>query len=240
MNIPLSREYEYWSPEPLFAGETVFCLASGPSLTLDVCDKLAGRRTIAVNSSLSLMPDASALFFTDSGWFEAGRLPQYCGNVRGTSDVWPRRVQLEDFTGLIFTMSKSAKIVLPDIVKRVKGDGDPDPSISPPNFARGPGVIQQGRSSGHTAVSLAIALGAKRVVLLGYDMRFVGGREHFHQEYKGPRDVDIYQRDFIPAFKGWDAAAKAVGVEILNATPESAVREFRSVTLDEVLECEAC
>jgi hypothetical protein len=67
--------------------------------------------------------------------------------------------------------------------------------------------IRQGRSSGHTAISLAIALGASRVVMLGFDMRFVDGREHHHSEYKGPRDMQLYEREFVPGFEGWNAAA---------------------------------
>ncbi|EJN11848.1 hypothetical protein PMI42_04863 [Bradyrhizobium sp. YR681] len=210
-----SRELEYWSPEPLFKGETIFCLASGPSLTADICARIRGRRTIAINSSAVLAPWASVLFFTDSSWYEA------------------RRDLVANWCGLVISMSRTAKRELPDKVKRVQGEGDPQ---ALPGFSRGPHVIQQGRSSGHTAVSLAIALGASRVVLLGYDMRFVAGREHCHDEYKGSaRDAEIYSREFVPGFAGWDEAARAVGVEVVNATEGSAVKEFRFAPLDDVL-----
>lgn len=214
MTIAATRELEYWSPEPLFEGETIFCLASGPSLTAEICARVRGRRSIAVNSSVALAPWASVLFFTDSGWYE------------------PRRELVANWPGLVVSMSRTAKRELPDKVKRVQGQGDPQ---GLPGFSRGPHVIQQGRSSGHTAVSLAIALGAVRVVLLGYDMRFVGVREHCHDEYKGSRDVEIYQREFVPGFAGWDEAARAVGVEVVNATEGSALKEFRFMSLDEVL-----
>ncbi|MCP1832831.1 hypothetical protein [Bradyrhizobium sp. USDA 4545] len=214
MTALATRELEFWTPEPLFRGETVFCLASGPSLTQQVCDRVRGRRTIVVNSSAPLAPWASVLYFTDGGWYE------------------PRRELVANWRGLVISMSRAAKAELPDKVWRVQGEGDPQ---FPPSFARGPGVIQQGRSSGHTAVSLAIALGASRVVLLGYDMRFVEGREHCHQEYKGPRDMDIYEREFIPGFAGWNEAARAVGVDVINATEGSALKEFRFMSLDEVL-----
>jgi hypothetical protein len=214
MTAAATRELEYWSPEPLFKGETIFCLASGPSLTAEICQRVRGHRTIAVNSSAVLAPFADVLFFTDSGWYEE------------------RRQLVANWAGLVISMSRTAKRELPDKVKRVKGEGDPQ---ALPGFSRGSHVIQQGRSSGHTAVSLAIALGASRVVLLGYDMRFVGGREHCHDEYNGPRDVDIYSREFLPGFAGWDEAARAVGVEIVNATEGSALKEFPCVSLDEVL-----
>lgn len=98
----------------------------------------------------------------------------------------------------------------------------------------GAGVVRDGRSSGHKAVGLAIALSAKRIVLLGFDMRVVDGRSHFHDAYQA-RDPALYEQSFIPAFRGWNEQAKAAGVEVLNATPNSALEEFSRVDLDEVL-----
>lgn len=207
------RDFEYWTPAPLFKGETVFCLASGPSLTQEVADRIKGRRVIVVNSSCMLAPFADVLYFTDSGWYEQ------------------RREIVANWPGEVISMSRSAKRELPDKVKRIKGE------LMPGFPAMGSAAIRQGRSSGHTAVSLAISLGAARVVMLGYDMRLVGGREHCHSEYKGPRDIDQYSREFVPAFKGWNEDALKVGVEILNCTPESAVTEFPFADLDEVLSC---
>lgn len=215
MNVrPATREFEYWTPDQVFAGETVFCLASGPSLTQEIVDKIRGPRTIVVNTSVNLAPWADVLFFTDSGWYE------------------PRRELVANFAGLVISMSATAKRELPDKVKRVQGIGDPQGGCFPKLGSPG---VRQGRSSGHTAVGLAIALGASRVILVGYDMRMVGGREHHHSEYSGPRDLDQYAREFVPAFNGWNEDAHKVGVKILNATPLSAVREFPMVNLEEVL-----
>ncbi|MCK1686617.1 hypothetical protein [Bradyrhizobium sp. 145] len=57
----------------LFKGETIFCLASGPSLMAEICQRVRGRRSIAINLSAVLAPWASVLFFTDSGWYEPRR-----------------------------------------------------------------------------------------------------------------------------------------------------------------------
>lgn len=237
-----------WTPELLFLGETVVCIASGPSLTPEICAKvcaaqLAGKcRVIVVNSSCMLAPWADVLFFTDSGWYDA------------------RKEMVRDWQGLVVTMSRQAarELNAPGMplhngrprVLRVKGCGDPD---APPRVRAAPGVlpkvpgfpdlgspeIQQGRSSGHTAVSLAAATGASRVLMVGYDMRVVNGREHHHSEYKGPRDLSIYENEFQKAFRGWNEAAQASGVEILNCTDGSAVTEFPYRPLDEVLSCAA-
>lgn len=212
-------ENDYWTPEPWFKDQTVFVLASGPSLTQEVCDRIKGRNAIVVNASFKKAPWAKVWYFTDGHIYE---------KYRDEVASWP---------GEVVCMSKLAKQELNKQIKRVRGEGDPtSPGIEFPTI--GHHSIRQGRSSGHTAVSLAIAMGANRVPLVGFDMRFVEGREHHHSEYHGPRDAMLYEREFVPGFQGWNAAGLRAGVEIVNCTQDSAVTEFPMVSLEEVLQCE--
>jgi hypothetical protein len=219
-----------WKPEPIFNRESVFVVASGPSLTQEIANKLGGRRVIAVNSSAKLLPFADVLYFTDSGWYDTNR---------EFVKAWP---------GLIVSMSRQAKRELddpavnpgPPRVLRVKGIGDPN---WPPRLPGMPkrlgfpplGTLWQGRNSGNTAVSLAIAMGATRVYLVAFDCRVVNGREHFHSEYKGPRDLSLYDNEFKVAFNGWNEAALNSGVEIFNCTDGSAITEFPFIDLEDLL-----
>lgn len=221
MNAPQRQqetpwEFDYWTPEPWWKGQQAFVLASGPSLTQEICDKVRGRNAIVVNVSFRLAPWAPVWFFTDSSIYE-----RYRDDVR----TWP---------GEVITMSRTAKRELNKAVKRVKGEGDPTLPVRefPP---LGHHSILQGRSSGHSAISLAIALGASQVVMLGFDCRLVDGREHHHNEYTGPRDPDLYAREFAPAFDGWNAAALRAGVQIVNCTQDSAITEFPFSDLDDVI-----
>jgi hypothetical protein len=222
----------HWAVEPLFAGQTVFCLASGPSLTAEMVGLVMDRPTIVVNSSALLAPWATVLYFTDSSWYEQHR------------DL------VAEFPGLVVTMSRTAKRELPDKVRRIKMFGDPDlPAMFPPV---GSGLVRQGRSSGHTAIALAIAMGARRVVLLGYDCRVVDGREHHHDDYLIGGRVDYptekedprwnnkreYSTVFVRGYYGWKLSAAAAGVEILNATPGSAITEFDRIDLRHFLATE--
>lgn len=213
----VDRSVEFWTPEPIFKGEVVFCLASGPSLTPAIVDRLRGCRVVVVNSTCLLAPWADVLYFTDSGWYAAHK------------DV------VTNWAGLVVTQSRSAKRELPDKVKRVVGCNDPyKPPQFPPPCAR---TVQQGRSSGHTAISVTIAMGPPRMIaLVGYDMRIVDGREHHHDEYRGiARNLEIYASEFVPAFNGWARAARDAGVTIVNCTPGSAITEFPFADLDDVL-----
>lgn len=250
-------EKPIWTPEPLFNGETVFCVACGPSVPDDIAEKLSGKRVIAVNTAVYKVPEADVLFFTDAGWFEGfgeadGRNKSLSG--RPGNDVWPRRQFVEQFSGLVVSFAPVVKRVLDDPsnpypmarkprVCRVKACGAPTAQpkwlgshVFNPRFPPiGNKEIWGGRSSGHTAISLAIAMGAKRVAMVGYDMRVVGGKEHFHADYKNGRDLSIYANEFVPGFNGWNESAWASGCEVLNCTPGSAVSEFAFANLEDLL-----
>lgn len=76
-----------------WAGETVACIASGPSLLQEDVDQVHGRaRVIAVNNNFSLAPWADALYASDYLWWEH-YLPQ---------------VDAAAFAGERWTMSESA------------------------------------------------------------------------------------------------------------------------------------
>lgn len=200
---------EYWTPPLLFSGDTVFLLGGGPTLTKADVARLDDQVTVAINSSCLIAPMADILYFTDTNWFE---------DHRRIIEAWP---------GTVVTQSRVAKATLPDRMHRIRTKVKDD-------FTRGEEELKFGRSSGHSAISLAIALGAARVVLLGYDMRIVDRRSHHHDEYPH-EDAKLFTHDFLLAFEGWNAAAERIGVQVLNATPGSALKEFPMTTLDEVL-----
>lgn len=200
---------EYYAPPMLFEGQTAFVLGSGPSLTARDVERLRHRNVIAVNTAATVAPSAPVLFFNDSGWF---------AKHRHLVGAW---------SGLALTTARSVLRDAPN-VRCVLFENRPD-------FPQpGCGVFKVGRSSGHRAVSLAIGMGAMRVALLGFDMREVNGRSHFHDEYRC-RDPKLYALSFIPGFDGWDAAARKVGVDIVNCTHGSPLTELRISDLEEVL-----
>lgn len=206
---------EFWTVEPLLAGQTVFCIASGPSFTLEVASRLVGQRCIVINGSCRIAAaaglDGEILYFNDSGWFKR------------------HRPEIDAWRGPILSVSAKAKATMPERIRRIQCQ---------PGSGFAPGIVRVGRSAGHIAVALAPAMRAWRVVLVGYDMRPdpETGREHCHDDYVGKtRDLGIYEREFIPGFAGWDAQARAAGFEVLNATPGSALHEFRHIDLSEAL-----
>lgn len=202
---------KYWIPEPIFARQRVFCLASGPSMSGEVAGAVKGHPAIVVNSTMHTAPWADVLYWTDHSWFE------------------PRISLVNVWRGMAITSNRRSAAALPDKVRLIK-------MARSNRFRLSDGVVREGRTSGHAAICLAIAMGAREVVLLGYDMRVdENGREHHHNDYDGKRNLDLYAKSYLPAFNGWDEQAKGVGVRIINATPGSAIMEFERSTLDQVL-----
>jgi hypothetical protein len=214
----MSRQNEYWTPKPLWKAETAFILAGGPSLRDFDVSRLQGRMVMVINSSCYIAPWADILYFIDSSWWD---------NHRDIVMNWP---------GLVMTDSRRAKGEAPDRLHRLQHEQRHN--FPPP----GSPAIRYGRSSGHMAVSLAVSLGCARIVLLGYDMKVSGDRSHHHDDptYRNSEEnlkflSETYSSTFIPSFKGWHQAGLKAGVDIVNATPDSALQEFPFVNIEEEL-----
>jgi hypothetical protein len=193
--------------------KTVLILGGGPSL-LDLIDTIEAKlplgpdyAIITINEAIYLSLYSDILFFRDLSWF--------FGN-RNIVDIW---------NGTVISSTPSS--FYPKKVKVIKTTHCEDFLISG-------GTIKYGRTSGHLAVSLAINMGAKRCVLVGFDCRIVDGRSHFHDKPSNACGV-LYKSDFLPAWNGWGEATRRVGVEVWNATPNSAILEFPYRPLSEIL-----
>jgi hypothetical protein len=101
-----------------------------------------------------------------------------------------------------------------------------------------PGVIGWGGNSGFHAINLAAQFGARRIVLVGYDMTMKNGL-HWHGAH--PRglnnptkgNVDRWRR----AIDGGAPVLEAAGIEVINATPDSALQAYPFMPLEEALSC---
>jgi hypothetical protein len=107
-----------------------------------------------------------------------------------------------------------------------------------PGLDQRPEFISQGSCSGEGAAALAQKLGARRIVLAaGFEMHFVNGVSHYHNEHKRKKPVEEarYTNVFLPGFVKLKGYLEELGVEILNATPNSRLTMFKQVKLEEVL-----
>jgi len=86
-------------------------------------------------------------------------------------------------------------------------------------------------NSGASAASLAIAAGAARVILLGYDCQKTGGQVHWHADHPAPMGNARSIGNWPTQFKGLARYAAARGVPIVNASRATALTMFPRVDL---------
>lgn len=198
---------------PNWKGEVVMVVATGPSAADVPLDKARGLvRTIAVKDGWKLAPWADCLYAADHHWWEAHK---------GVMAYKGRRICYDDRT-----------------VERWRGENPLQVKIMRGNkdmiFGQ-PGVIGWGGNSGFHAFNLAIQFGARAVILVGFDMRVDRGLHFFgaHPYSMAPSEPNV--RRWAATLNAQAAAIKALGVEVINCSPVSAISAYPKMTLEDAL-----
>jgi hypothetical protein len=192
-----------------FAGETIVCVGTGPSLTREDVEFCRGRaRVIAIKHAVEYAPWADVL---------------YAAGADG-SQWWQRNGEaFEGFTGLRYTLdSEAAKWA--QVLRWTGFNG----------LETDPGALKSGKNSGYSAINLAVHLGAKRIVLLGYDQEpDAKGREHFFGAHWHKKPVPF--QAFRPLFDTLIGPLAALTIQIVNASRHTALTCFPRLPLAEAL-----
>lgn len=197
---------------PWADGRPVLILGGGPSLTARQVAFCYRRRRvprcIAINDSFRLAPWADALYACDLGW-------------------WARTPEAAEFHGLKFGLARVTRHYpgvwgwLPTVAAGGKNHG----------FDPRPGRMRTGGNGGHQAIIAAVQLGARKIILLGYDMQAAAdGRCNWHDYDPTTPNPTIYPR-FRAAFDTLKHDLIHLGVTVLNATPGTALEAFPPVPL---------
>jgi hypothetical protein len=210
--------------KPDWHGEPVLVIASGPSLTAQVSRQcrlarwLDGWKVLAVNDAYKAVPWADALYAADKAWwqvhrgaddFEGERFTSHCpGSLEFCDD---KTELVKQFSGLTLINARSGK-----------------------DFSNNPEYIHYGEQahSGFQAVNLALLKGAARVVLVGFDYRFIEGKSHFFGDHSNGLAQFEESKFRLLA----DAFKTAPSDRVVNTTPGSRLTAYPQVTLDEALQ----
>jgi hypothetical protein len=105
-----------------------------------------------------------------------------------------------------------------------------------------PKMVCWNNNSGAAAISVAVNAGAKRVILIGFDMKLDDKNyQHWHDLYGKGNNTDVRRMQRLPfdrhlrGFAPIAQDAKRRNVEILNASPDSRITEFPKYSLKELL-----
>lgn len=201
-------KYTYSNIEKIWPGETVYLIGGGPSLKNFKWNSLTGKKTIAINKAIKFYPNADAMYWTD-----------------GRIYAWHKE-EIHEFKGLKYTIRAMPYSTDVKILRRGKKFG----------FEPSPNTISHGNNSGYAAINLAIHLGAKKIVLLGYDMGMTAEGTHFHDGYPvNATSAKIYQEQFLPGFDILKNELRGKDIQIFNASPTSNLKTFTKVTIEEAL-----
>lgn len=199
-------------------GATVAIIAGGWSLTKSqVATARAWRHAggeprivMGVNDAYRLAPWIDALYAADPQWWTM--------HIRAVRDCYIPQMMSQDESaaeqwGLRYT-----------------------PGVDKHGLSFDPNVIHYGGNSGFQALNIAVLSGARRVVLLGYNMSAPDDKPvHWFGDHPAGLSTNRSYPNYV---KNFDRAAKqllARKIEVVNATPNSALQCFPVATASDAL-----
>lgn len=202
-----------WSPSPIWSGQDAYVVGGGTSLRSFDWDSIRGKNVIGCNSAFVLGTSiVKVLIFGDwAWWLEIGakRLPEFGGLVVGTNHRIPR-----DHPGWLLTMDRH----------------NPEDEL-------GTKDLGWFGNTGAAAVNLALILGARRVFLLGFDMK-VGPKGKKDHNWHDLRYEEGNPQAYVLFRKRFEKLAKSLpkvfpGCEVVNVTNDSDLDLFPKVSIAE-------
>ena len=223
-----------WCVPRIWEGGTCWIVGGGPSiidqfnipaevvekvrlqeLTISAYSPFMGalhtQHVIGVNGAYGLGDWVDVCFFGDKNWYfdNKKKLLQFHGLVVGCSNFFKRGLWRDE--PIKYLERHKHRFGISDDSKKVCWN----------------------LNSGAAAISFAYNTGVKRIVLLGFDMQLAGGKGHWHNLYKGKTNMPFTKH--LMGFEQIAQDAKRLGVEILNASPNSKITEFKKVTVKDLL-----
>jgi len=200
-----------WEPKQWWPGEDIIIIGGGPSLEGFDWERLIPYRTIGCNDAYQLGPEVcDVCVFGDQKWFNA------------------HKADLINFPNPVFTNQPFLHTSSPDWLRTMS--------------RRPSGLYRQelgwGGNTGCIAINLALILGAKRVLLLGFDLkRGLKGQSNWHPHNVGVPNEASWKR-FKIGFQqiACDLPKVFPGCSIFNLGPDSGLDVFPKMELDDVLE----
>jgi len=198
--------------------QAVFSKDLPPSAYSPYLSPIHSKHIIGVNAAYLIGDWIDIVFFGDRGWFLRNRL------------------ELAKFPGIKISCNPKLSKLTSERIKCVVKDGK-----QPRGINSHPDKVSWNNNSGAAAISVAANMGVKRIILLGFDMTLDDNdRQHWHGLYgtANRRTRDPKRLPFNRHLRGFPQIAKDAkrrNIEILNACPNSEIKQFKKVTVEEIL-----
>jgi len=210
---------------PQFDGETVVCCATGPGLTPEVVEMIRpyhARGVVKVaglNDSYRIIDFLDVFYACDEKWWDVHTKPDFVlkqpvGVMEIPAQMWGNQT----------AWSLLRKYPHVNVVQGQSKKG----------FSTDRNVIHWGNNSGFQLLNLVHLMGARQMILVGYNMGVPEGQDvHFFGKHPAPLSQGGNQyRGFVKQF---DSIQPEIRAGIFNATVETTLRCFTRVDLNEAL-----
>jgi len=192
----------------IFKNKPCVCIASGPSLSTADISYIHSRDvyTIVVSDCFRLLPEADILYSCDAKW-------------------WASNPDTKNFMGIKFSLQKT-----PDkSVICMENGGRYGVSLEWP-------YLRTGDNSGYQAVNLAILLGAKKIILTGYDMDYdAQGKSHWFGNHKTLINPPINRLKQFAANFNTLADDLMDDIKIINCSIHTKITAFKQANIKDVI-----
>lgn len=234
-----------WSVPRVWSG-TAFVVGGGPSISDLDLSKLKGHRVIAINSAFEDLPFADVCYFMDCYWFDnnkaklihfAGLKVTNCDNCEGVK--WVKFLKRKE-PRLGFSIDH------PNCIARGTNSGHGAIDLAGKLGANK--IILLGfdmrivPEDPKDQEALENALESEKIVKAlsegNYDTIPIKFKHNYHSRHKRVVSPAIYKNVYLAEGKGFETTArqaKELGIEIINATPGSALKDFPIVSPDEII-----
>lgn len=168
-------------------------------------------RTIAVNDAVRLAPWADVLYSSDVPWWKRfHRSGQTFAGLKYAASVGGRQLR-DDYPWPDVTVLKNTGIA---------------------GLETNPNGLKNYNNSGGAAINLAVHFGAKRIVLLGYDMGLgPNHRKHFHGDVGNSSPYADFRRHIATMVE----PLKALNVDVINCSRHTKLLCFPRMDLEQAL-----
>jgi hypothetical protein len=191
-------------------GQTAAIVGAGPSAKSAGVDQLRGHaKVVVVNESYQLCPWADVLYGCDVKWWNS-RNPQF----DGLKLCYDSTLALFHVGINKIMIRESSDVILVDKA----------------------GVVGAGGCSGFQALNLAVQFGARKILLVGFDMRS-DLDTHWHGRHLPPCgnpsqiNFDRWKKSLDGSFE----KLTTLGVRVINCSPVSTLTSYPKMTIAEAL-----
>lgn len=200
-----------------FSGTNVFIIGGGNSIRDFDFSRLEGRNVIAVNSAYKFVGADAVIYWGDGAWGAE--------NERTGLSDHPSKYKFSARLNIDSSIQQEKTGPAGCYWLKKTGSFGYDSNES----------HVRGNNSGGNAINFAINLGAARVILMGFDMGYINGKSHFHNEYQRSVPVMDYNDVFIPSLESLAKNITHLPVKVINCNSESRLRCFEFGNVEDYL-----